>query len=78
MISNCKVDFMNKEIRVTKSFYKSAQIVGTKEFETMIGLHEKLPAFRIKYQEHVEPIHKAWYPTYNQMVEFCNDAEAMM
>ena len=82
MVNNCKVDFMSKEIRVSKGFYKAAQIVGTKEFDTMITLQEKLPAFRIVYLEHTEPIHKAWYPTYNQMVEFirasCSDADAMM
>ena len=42
MTNNCKVDFMTKEIRVTKSFYKAAQIVGTEEFNTMIVAAERL------------------------------------
>ena len=32
MTNNCKVDFMNKEISVTRSFIKASQIYGSDEF----------------------------------------------
>ncbi len=70
MANNCKVDFMIKEIRITKSFYKKAQIVGTKEFNTMIALQEKLPTFNIVFQNHPKPYNDTWYPTYSQMIEY--------
>ena len=56
MANNCKVDFMTKEIRITKNFYKKAQIVGTMEFNTMIALQEKLPSFNIVFQNNSKPI----------------------
>ena len=39
--NNYKIDFLNKEIRVTKSFYQSAQIFGTEECNIMIAIKEK-------------------------------------
>ncbi len=70
MANNCKVDFITKEIRVTKSFYKAAQNVGTEEFCTMIRLQEKLPSFSIVFQHHAAPTCKVWYPTYEQMMNY--------
>ena len=70
MNNNCKIDFMSHEIRVTKSFYNAAQRVGTKEFDTLVLLQEKLPAFRIDFQEHARPVHKAWNPTYEQIINY--------
>ena len=72
MTNNCKVDFMNKEIRITKSFYKAAQTPGTEEFSSLIQLHEKLPAFKIVFQNPPKAAHKLWYPTYTQMEEYIN------
>lgn len=69
MNNNCKVDFMSGEIRVTKNFYNAAQRVGTKEFDTLVLLQEKLPAFRIVFQEHARPIHRVCNPTYKQMID---------
>ena len=70
MANNCKVDFMTKEIRITKNFYKKAQVVGSMEFHTMIDLQEKLPTFNIVFQNHPKPLNNVWYPTYSQMVEY--------
>ena len=70
MANNCKVDFMTQEIRVTKSFYKAAQIFGTEEFNTMVDLTTKLPSYIIVFQDHSQPIRKVWQPTYSQMMEY--------
>ncbi len=70
MTNNCKVDFMTKEIRVTKSFYKAAQIFGTEEFNTMVDLTTKLPTYKIVFQDHSQPIRKVWQPTYLAMMEY--------
>lgn len=70
MANNCKVDFMTKEIRITKNFYKKAQIVGTMEFNTMIALQEKLLSFNIVFQNNSKPNNNTWTPTYTQMIEY--------
>lgn len=75
MTNNCKVDFMTKEIRVTKSFYKAAQIVGTEEFNTMINLQSKLPTYKIVFQNFQKSIRKIWQPTYSQMMEYVTTHE---
>ena len=70
MANNCKVDFINKEIIITRKFYTAAQRFGTQEFEILCQLQEKMPNFRIVLQ----PVHKpmfrtCWQPTYTQMGE---------
>ena len=68
--SNIKVDFMTKEIRVTKSFYKAAQNPETYEFCKMIELQTKLPDYKIVFQDRPITANKIWYPTYSQMTEY--------
>ncbi len=68
--SNCKVDFIAREIRVTKSFYKAAQIPDTNEFCKMIELQAKLPGYIIVFQDRPITAKKIWYPTYSQMVDY--------
>ena len=63
--TNCKIDFMNKEIQITKRFYKESQAIGTEAFRTMLDLQAKLPSFRIRLQE-VPKCHP-YMPTYYQM-----------
>lgn len=70
MTNNCKVDFMNKEISVTKSFFKAAQVYGSDEFYVMMDLQAKLPTFKITFQNHSQPNNKVWYPSYSQMEEY--------
>ena len=70
MTTNCKVDFVTKEIRISKSFYKASQIVGTEEFHTMVQLQDKLPSFKIVLQKHPKPRCEVWYPTYTQMMDY--------
>ena len=70
MTNNCKVDFMNKEISVTRSFIKASQIYGSDEFYMMMDLQAKLPTFKITFQNHSQPINKVWYPSYSQMEEY--------
>ena len=72
MANNCKVDFMSKEIRISKTFYNAAQVYGTEEFGTLLDLQTKLPAFKIVFQNHPTPKCKVWYPTYTQMMEYIN------
>ena len=70
MNSNCKIDYLNKEIRVTKSFYKFAQIFRTKEFNTMIAIKDKLPDYAITFQNTARQTTQKWYPTYEQMMDY--------
>jgi len=70
MNNNCKVDFINKEICVTKKFYAAAQHFGTQEFELMCQLQERMPHFKIVFQSIPQAVKHAWYPTYSQMVDF--------
>ena len=80
MDNNCKIDFMNKEIRITKKFYKESQRFGTKAFDMMLELQAKLPNFRILVQE--APKCHTYMPTYYQMEDtirmMAEDFEAAM
>ena len=67
MANNCKVDFINKEIIITRKFYTAAQRFGTQEFETLCQLQEKMPNFRIVLQPVRKSTSRAWQPTYSQM-----------
>ena len=69
-MKNCKVDFKNKEIRITKNFYKASQTIGTNEFETMIELQQKLPSFKIVFLNEFRRGNQIWNPTYQQMFDF--------
>ena len=70
MINNCKVDFMNKEIRITKRFYKKSQFFGSQEFEMMCQLENRLPHFELKFQYKNRPSNRRYYPTYAQMMDY--------
>ena len=70
MYNNCKVDFISKEIRVTKNFYTAAQHFGTQEFELLCQLQERVPHFKIVFQSIPQAVKHAWYPSYSQMVDF--------
>ena len=67
MANNCKVDFINKEIIITRKFYTAAQRFGTQEFETMCQLQEKMPNFRVVLQPVRKSTSRTWQPTYSQM-----------
>lgn len=67
MDTNCKIDFMNKEIRITKRFYKESKTMGTEAFDMMLTLQTQLPNFRIRLQE--APKCHPFMPTYYQMVD---------
>lgn len=69
-MNNCKIDFVAKEIRITKSFYKSSQVFGTAEFNTMIELQSKLPDYKISVQKTAKRPIGIWYPTYTQMMDY--------
>ena len=70
MTNNCKVDFMNKEIRITKKFYKNSQFFGSEEFEIMCQLENRLPHFELKFQHSNRTTNRQNYPTYAQMMDF--------
>lgn len=70
MRNNCKVDFMNHEIQVTMSFLNAAQHVGTQEFDILVELQQKLPAFSIVIQKHSACRRRIWNPTYSKMREY--------
>ena len=80
MDNNCKIDFVNKEIRITKKFYKESQHFGTKAFDMMLELQAKLPTFRLLIQE-AQKCH-TYMSTYYQMEEtirmMAEDFEAAM
>lgn len=67
MANNCKVDFINKEIIITRKFYTAAQRFGTQEFETLCQLQEKMPNFRVVLQPVRKSTSHTWQPTYSQM-----------
>ena len=69
MNNRCKIDFINREICVTKSYYRTAQCPGTEEFETLVQLQAKLPDYRIVIQEPLRS-KQCWYPTYAQMMDY--------
>lgn len=46
-----EIDYVAKEISITKNFAKKAQNLGSPEAETMEILLGKYPAFAIKYKE---------------------------
>ena len=70
MTNNCKVDFMNKEIRITKKFYKNSQFFGSEEFEIMCQLESRLPHFELRIQHSNRTTNRQIYPTYAQMMDF--------
>lgn len=80
MDNNCKIDFMKKEIRITKRFYKESQQFGTQACDMMLTLQAKLPNFRISLQE--APKCRTYMPTYSQMEDtirmMVDDYEAAM
>lgn len=45
-----KIDFANKTITVTKSFYKKAQRAGTAEFNLLMDAMNKAPTFSIEFK----------------------------
>ena len=64
---NCKVDFMKKQIVITKRFYRESQVIGTEAFEMMLMLQAKLPNFRIMIRETAKCVNTPYMPSYSMM-----------
>lgn len=82
MDNNCKIDFMNKEIRITKKFYKESQEMGTEAFHKMSILMEQFPTFRITIPQPMKTSRNLFMtnPTYAFMMDYFrmnNDEEGM-
>ena len=63
---NCKVDFMAREIVVSKGFYRLAQLFGTEEYEMLSRLYKQYPEFRICFRK-TQNNAGGWNPTYEDM-----------
>ena len=70
MNTNVKVDFLQKKIMVTKSFYRKAQIPMTEEYEMLLQLQRDLPGYTIRIAEPPRRDNKRLYPTYDEMSRF--------
>ena len=82
MDNNCKIDFMNKEIRITKKFYKESQEFGTEAFHRMSVLLDQFPSFRITIPQTKNTNRNLLMtnPTYDFMMRYFrmnNDEEGM-
>lgn len=64
---NCRVDFMKKQIVITKRFYRESQVFGTEAFEMMLMLQAKLPNFKIMIRKTVKCVNTPYMPSYSLM-----------
>lgn len=65
--TKCKVDFMNKQIVITKRFYRESQVIGTDAFEMILKLQAQLPNFRIVIRETAKCVNTPYMPSYSLM-----------
>ena len=70
MNNDVKVDFIQREIVVTKSFYRKAQIPMTVEYEKLVQLQRDLPDCIIRIATPPRRDNKRLYPTYDEMTQF--------
>lgn len=66
-MKNVQIDFMNREIRITKRFYRLSKEYGSYECEMLSSIIKDYPQFRLVLQETKCNTNKALFPSFEQM-----------
>jgi len=67
MNTNCKIDFVRQEIRITKKFYRESQYFMSEAYRTLCEIKRELPSFTITVEECRRMPNHSQNPTYAQM-----------
>ena len=52
---NCKINFMTKEIIVSKKFLKESGVIGSDSYQEMLRLRQELPEYKMEIREPKKP-----------------------